>query len=157
MKSNTLHLWHEETQTNNKWQLKKKLNAKTLTDFLFSFFSLTVALFRREWQVAYRAEMSTERSQQLHNCTQHSHSAYRHNEGADNTTTAFLTADLPTVSFISGIKKHQLMLSKQNVKQRLQRYYSGEGRVSFQPKQTKYEYIKSVKILAEMKDQNRCQ
>lgn len=30
-----------------------------LTAFLFSFFSLTVALFSREWQVAYRTEMST--------------------------------------------------------------------------------------------------
>lgn len=30
-----------------------------LTAFLFSFFSFTVALFRREWQVAYRTEMST--------------------------------------------------------------------------------------------------
>lgn len=30
-----------------------------LTAFLFSFFSFTVALFSREWQVAYRTEMST--------------------------------------------------------------------------------------------------
>lgn len=41
-----------------------------LTDFLFSFFSLTVALFSREWQVAYRTEMSTNKSQhRLHTAT----------------------------------------------------------------------------------------
>lgn len=39
---------------------KKKKSSGRLTDFLFSFFSLTVALFSREWQVAYRAEMGTE-------------------------------------------------------------------------------------------------
>lgn len=32
-----------------------------LTAFLLSFFSLTVALFSREWQVAYRTEMGTKK------------------------------------------------------------------------------------------------
>lgn len=40
-----------------------KKTSRKLTDFLFSFFSFTVALFRREWQVAYRTEMSTNKSQ----------------------------------------------------------------------------------------------
>lgn len=39
--------------------LREKNRFSELTAFLLSFFSLTVALFSREWQVAYRTEMST--------------------------------------------------------------------------------------------------